>query len=168
MSIPYFLVGYFIGKRQDIIKSYGKLAIIGVVSALIVYLILIYNGAAQMNGPSFGKNIILNYLAGLSGTVFVFVLSMILANMFKSKIYVRTISRNTLFIIFSHWVLLAPCSIIIKNVLAKVSDNSFYILVVSIIVSTTVLQLSKVMIEYGLRGFPVLFGKYKYLDKIKI
>ena len=69
MSIPYFLVGYFIGKRQDIIKSYGKLAIIGVVSALIVYLIIIYNGAAQMNGPSFGKNIILNYLAGLSGTV---------------------------------------------------------------------------------------------------
>ena len=66
----------------------------------IICLVYKYNGAAQMNGPSVGNDVIINYIGGCAGTFLVFYISRYFRTLPK---YIKSISRNTLFIIFFHW-----------------------------------------------------------------
>lgn len=85
MAIPYFLLGHYLNTYRDFGKR-GSLYSMALVLALIVGVVLYFNGSAQMNGPSFGKSVFLNYAAGVSGTFCIFALSMCLANRFNSRL----------------------------------------------------------------------------------
>lgn len=115
--------------------------------------------------PSFGRNIILNYIGGISGTIMVFSISMLLAKYFNNMPFVKTISRNTLFIIFFHWFLLN----IISRVNGKINKvfefiyapNILFVLFNSLIITIVILYISHYIINIGLRRFPIVFGKQK-------
>lgn len=143
MAIPYFIVGHYFGKWMKCTLSSKILLMIGILSALCVYFILQINGAAQMIGPSFGNNILLNYSAGIAGTFLIISLSMLLSRRLGDNSTNRIISRNTLFIIFFHWVLLIPIGMIIRKMLATISSRADYTLFMAILVAACILVISK-------------------------
>ena len=161
MAIPYFIVGHYLGKWMKCTLSSKILLMIGILSALWVYFILQINGAAQMNGPSSGNNILLNYSAGIAGTFLIISLSMLLYRRLGDNSTNHIISRNTLFIIFFHWVLLIPTGMIIRKMLATISSRADYTLLMAIIVAVCILVISKYAIVFGVKRFPVLYGKQK-------
>lgn len=161
MAIPYFIVGHFLGKWMKCTLSSKTFLMIGILSALWVYFILQINGSSQMNGPRFGSNIFLNYSAGIAGTFLIISLSMLLSRRLGDNYSNRIISRNTLFIIFFHWVLLIPTGMIIKRILATISSRADYTLLMAIIVAVCILVISKYAIVFGVKRFPVLYGKQK-------
>lgn len=161
MAIPYFIVGHYLGKWMKCTLSSKTFLMIGILSALWVYFILQINGSSQMNGPRFGNNIFLNYSAGIAGTFLIISLSMLLSRRLGDNSTNRIISRNTLFIIFFHWVLLIPAGMIIKRILATISSKADYTLFMAIIVAACILVISKLAIVIGVKRFPVLYGKQK-------
>lgn len=161
MAIPYFLCGYYWGKRQSTGYNNTFLLVMGIVSAIAIWIILNINGPAQMIGPSYGENIFVNYMAGAFGTLGIWASSNMMAARFNEKKFIRIISRNTLFIIFFHWVLLAPIGIIVNKILGGFCNNKVSIVFVSLLLSFAVLFVSKITIEFGVYRYPVLFGKMK-------
>lgn len=166
MAIPYFLFGHYLrrikyaGCKRNII-----LLIVAVVSIISIAVILNQNGPAQMIGPSYGKNIFVNYMAGFLGTLLVWAVSNIVANFYENKKFIRTISRNTLFIIFFHWLILSGCGFIIKKLLWNSCLSGMCIIISSLILSQIVLWISNKVIVYGVCRYPILFGK-KYKKHI--
>lgn len=160
MAIPYFLLGHYLNTYRDFGKK-GSFYSMALVLALIVGVVLYFNGSAQMNGPSFGKSVFFNYAAGVSGTFCIFALSMCLANRFNSRLIILKISRNTLFIIFLHWFLLAPCCLIAKKMFPFLLSNSVLALFASIVLTIGILWSSKYFIDKLLKLCPILLGKYK-------
>ena len=161
MAIPYFIFGHYLAKCIKGAYPSKTLLMIAGISVLWVYFIMQINGPAQMIGPSFGNNILLNYSAGIAGTLFVLAMSMLFAKRLGDQAINRTISRNTLFIIFFHWVLLVPSGMIIRKMLATISDRADYTLLMSVLVAACILGVSEFAITYGLKRFPILYGKTK-------
>lgn len=163
MAIPYFILGHYMAKTNimDMLKFNIVRLIVALISFVLVVLVLEYNGAAQMNGPSFGKNILLNYSAGVFGSLGIFIISIIAAEIFKRKEYIYRISRNTLFIIFFHWLLLAPIGKVLRLTFVQIGINptSISILTNTILTSILILHFSKITITRFESKIPVLFGK---------
>lgn len=163
MAIPYFILGHYMAKTNimDMLKFNIIRLIVALISFVLVVLVLEYNGAAQMNGPSFGKNILLNYSAGVFGSLGIFIISIIAAEIFKRKEYIYRISRNTLFIIFFHWLLLAPIGKVLRLTFVQIGINptSISILTNTILTSILILHFSKITITRFESKIPVLFGK---------
>lgn len=166
MAIPYFLIGYYMKRLLHKSIKISNLIVVSVLLCFVVGLILKINGAAQMNGPSFGKDIILNYIGGISGTLMIFSISMLLAKCFNNKPFVKTISRNTLFIIFFHWLLLEFISRIYDktNKLYEIPHvTNIDIVICSLIITIIILFISLYAINIGVKRVPVIFGKQKYI-----
>lgn len=161
MAIPYFFFGHYL---KDVFYEVEKTSLwwlIGgtIITGLVVWFALIINGAAQMNGPGFGKNVLFNYLAGGSGSVMVFLLAALLSKFIGIKKVVRRISRNTLFIIFSHWLIL----VIIDRVHFMFQGlNSILEIIMAVLISIMVLLISDILIVLLDERIPILFGKLKY------
>lgn len=161
MAIPYFIFGHYLAKwLKGTYPSKTLLIVVGI-SALWVYFTLQINGSAQMIAPSFGNNVLLNYSAGIAGTLLIMALSMLIAKKLGDNVTNRTISRNTLFLIFFHWVLLIPFRMIIWKILAVISDRTGYTFLMAALVSFCILVVSKYIITYGVKRFPMLYGKSK-------
>lgn len=166
MAIPYFIFGHYIAEARIIDKQKNDLKrfLFFVLGLTIVGIVFKYNGEAQMNGPSFGKNILINYVAGVAGSYAIFMLSAIFADIFKERKLIYDISRNTLFIIFFHFFLLAFIGKIIDVGLTQINIhlNSFAVLVATFLLSVTILYFSKLIMvtisKWGNKYF-ILFGK---------
>lgn len=111
-----------------------------------------------MNGPSYGRNVIVNYIAGISGSVLVFSQSRLLANRYGDNKGIKLISRNTLFIIFAHWVVLLPFKLIIAKVFCN-CNNIIVLSIGSLVLSGFVLYIMRKSIEQGVEKYPIVFGK---------
>lgn len=162
MAIPYFLLGHYMGKHVRVVQNKCVLSFASVFCAVMVGVVLVCNGPAQMNGPSFGDNLFLNYMAGFLGTIFVFAVSMLLAARFQAQTAVRCISRNTLFVIFSHWVLLSSVSCFKRTPISSLCSSSAALtLLMSIIFTVGILWVSKLLIDKLMIKCPILLGKSK-------
>lgn len=160
MAIPYYLLGHYLKRFFIGVEKLPGWWLFGgaVAMGILVWLVLNYNGSAQMNGPSYGKNVIANYVAGCSGSIMVFLIAVIFSKLIGFRGFVRRVSRNTLFIIFSHWVILE----IIGRVLSRM-NVSYPLLnvVIAILTTIVVLMISDVLIKIFSERIPVLFGKLK-------
>jgi fucose 4-O-acetylase-like acetyltransferase len=163
MALPYFLLGHYLGKNGFVESINGRKTnlFIAFISGIIVYFILKYNGAAQMNVLSYGDNVFLNYLAGIIGSLMIFMIAKVLADLWHEKERIKTISRNTLFIIFFHWLLLTFWGIILSKaiIMLDVSVSFVFIICASFLITLVILWISKKMIDYGGKRIPLLFGK---------
>lgn len=161
MAIPYFLLGHYMKKKSvaELPVNWKLKCLIALLSAFLLYIILECNGEAQMNGPSYGKNVFINYIAGVLGSLMIFQISQMLCKMWGKRVWITLISRNTLFIIFSHWIILLPITILLDRLMK--CDNDIIILLCSILISFFVVELSKKWISVWGEKYPVLFGKLK-------
>lgn len=161
MAIPYFLLGFYMKHYLMIERMHNwKYRLVAIIAcAVSVFIIMKYNGAAQMNVPSYGKVLLFNYMAGIAGTLMVFMASAWLSEVFDKREWVKLVSRNTLFIIFSHWLLLTILGKIIARIM-KVEDGVFQ-LIIALSLSVIVLHLSKIWIDVWVDKFPIVFGKRK-------
>ena len=127
----------------------------------LTFFILRYNGAAEMNRTTWGNNMFFAYLGGITGSLMVFMLSKVISSYVGTISNVRTISRNTMFIIFFHWFLLRILSVFVNRVCDSGGINTLEIICVSFLLLTFVLAFSKIIIDYGIVKYPILYGKYK-------
>jgi len=164
MAIPYFILGNFIAKTkvlERVCKKQTQISLLAIFG-LAVFILMKMNGPAQMNGPSYGNNIFLNYLAGIMGSMMVVMASMFISSYLQDNGVVKKLSRNTLFLIFSHWLLLYPGYFIMKKIFeTKETTNPIVIIIIAMLVTIVILWVSKKMIEYGVGKIPYLFGKYQ-------
>ena len=160
MAIPYFLFGHYLKRYYVGVEKVASwwLVVGAVVMGILVFMMLKYNGAAQMNGPGFGKNLVASYVAGCSGSIMVFLFAALFSKLIGARSIVRRVSRNTLFIIFSHWVIL----VIFGKVLIKLYFTYTLLnIVIAILASIVVLMISDVLIKMLSKRIPVLFGKLR-------
>ena len=111
-----------------------------------------------MNGPFFGKNIFLNYLGGISGSMMVifFVLK------FKRISYNgKLMARNTLFLIFYHWVVLLVFGVVGFFNMWKLIDNYVWAAIMMATYAILVLYSSIPVISYLNKKYPIVLGKKK-------
>ena len=160
MAIPYFLIGNVLAREDCLTKI--KTAWGGYLcsSLCLIILLMVYriNGSAQMNGPFFGKNIILNYLGGISGSMMVifFVLK------FKRISYNgKLMARNTLFLIFYHWVVLLVFGVVGFFNMWKLIDNYVWAAIMMATYAILVLYSSIPVISYLNKKYPIVLGKKK-------
>ena len=161
MAIPYFLLGFYM-RMYSIMKHMRKWVFKPVIifaSAVSVWIILKINGPAQMNGPSYGNILLVNYLAGIAGSVMVFLISAWLSELFDKREWIKVVSRNTLFIIFSHWLLLMPFGSILPKIIRV--ENGLLLLIIALSLSIIILYISKKWIDQWSGKYPVIFGKIK-------
>lgn len=163
MAIPYFIGGYYMKtvNLEDLKNS--VLWCIFFLMFITTIVILNLNGANQMNGPSGGHYLTLVYLGG-AGSAIVFSFSLLLAKLLPVYLLLKIISRNTLFIIFSHWVFVSSFSFVgLFDILGSFTENIGLVLVETIGISLMVLYFSYLIIKLFSNRFPLLFGKSKQL-----
>lgn len=163
MAIPYYLLGYGMKNKSivDKVRNTKCLLTIAILAGLLVCYALVYNGAAQMNGPSHGRNIFMNYIAGISGSFMVFAISKYLEFRFHRRGFVRTISRNTLFLIFFHWLLLEFIARFLRKTVQFYGVSTFSIIATALLTTAIILWISKMTINRMADKYPMLFGKIK-------
>lgn len=160
MAIPYFLIGHFMANREYLARvktDWGGCfcALLSLIALLIIYKT---NGPAQINGPSFGKNILLNYLGGISGCMMVifFVL-----NFKRIGNNGKLIARNTLFLIFYHWAVLLVLGFVGFFNLWRLIDNYVWAAIMMATYAMLVLYSSIPVISYLNKKYPIVLGKKK-------
>lgn len=106
-----------------------------------------------MNGPSVGKDVMINYIGGIAGTMLVFNLSMYFD---KLPEYIKLISRNTLFIVFFHW-----CCLLLVRKSMFVTNYEILHLVEAMIFATLILTVSYYAIQWCGKHCKIMLGKYQ-------
>lgn len=159
MAIPYFLIGYVLDRGAFLarIKTAGGYicSLLCLIILLIVYRI---NGSAQVNGPSFGNNILLNYLGGLSGSMMVIFFVLKFKRVGNNH---KQIARNTLFLIFYHWVVLRVLGFLGLFNLWKLIDNYVWAALMMAIYAILVLYSSIPVVSFLNTKYPIVLGKKK-------
>lgn len=159
LAIPFFIGGYSLKKWFGEIDRINRAIIffLFVLSLSTVYIMLDINGPSQMNGPGIGDNVCFYLIGGFAGSF-----AIILISQFgKSLNVVKIISRNTLFIIFYHWLLLVLYSAIkTKFDLWTLIENDYVALFGSFVFSVLLFIPITLTILYLGPQYPILFGKY--------
>ena len=163
MAIPYFLSGYYLKQKLDFLQGINSIRLLSlaVLFGVIVYVDLAMNGAAEMNGPSYGKYVLANFLAGFSGGMMVFLISIPIAKNLHENSFVKTISRYTLFIIFFHWVMLNFFGRVLRFKFLYGIGNVGYILC-ALALSFFIVMISYIVITLWGDKYTLVFGKKKY------
>ena len=160
MAIPYFLIGHAVAKGKFLsrIKSTGG----GIICSLLCLIVMLIeyriNGPAQIIGPSFGENILLCYIGGVSGSLMVIFLVLNIKHINNDH---RLIARNTLFLIFYHWVVLGVLGFVGFFKLWKLIDNFVWTSLIMAMFAIMVLYSSIPVISYLNNNYPIVLGKKK-------
>ena len=168
MAIPYFLLGYIMKNKLDLnddlsnktqlryrlVVGGGKI-VASIICMIMTIIILGINGPTQMNGPSCGKSVLLNYVAGISGTMIIFLLS----SYGSSRSFVKLISRNTLFLIFYHWIMIIFINQVgFRSLLDDVCNPFVQLAIIIVLVALSLLSANYV-IKFLQRKYPIILGK---------
>lgn len=158
MAIPYFVLGYFVKiKYPDFIESfsmYKKYLIL--FCAFFVFVIMKYNGLVRIadliTSLKPQTSLILTYIGGVAGTLMVCLFSTYIKVI---PDFIKTISRNTLFIIFFHYLIIFIESIFKIKI---ATDCSITIVVISLTIVSLILNYVtiKILEKYA----PFVLGKY--------
>ena len=158
LAYPFFVIGYNIRNYHSIAFEKVRLYLvlhpiinflIILISYFVTYYISCYNDIAYMYIHSFGNNLLLFYIAGLSGSIWLFSLCQYVSS-FRVKI-IETLSNGTILIVGFHIILI---------------NYSNYIINLSSILQSILLALVYTLIFYypiiiTSRYFPYILGKKK-------
>jgi len=155
MAVPYFLLGFWLSNSKlqyvfSIVTKYRYRALLFAMGAFMVITSLyIYDGPSQMNGPFIPSNIMLSYLAGTFGTLLIFSLSSLIKAI---PFFIRQILRNTLFLIFYHWIFLYFTYLLYNKYTKEysnvITDSIYVIISLSIILISANYIISKLQPKY--------------------
>jgi len=148
MALPYFILGYGL-RRSDLFNKLIScndkkinilLGIFILIASLILYALLKINGLVEMNLeiiPEYAnRSVILTYIAGIIGSLAVILFS----KFFIAKNdFVDTVSKNTLFIIFFHFLIIYLLKWADFKKLAEMINNPYCSLLVAFIIAVLIL-----------------------------
>lgn len=169
LAIPYFVFGYILQKQTTILKIFSfdsllnKVANIIILVLIFVYLVfvLLYTGHTLRMPcvlelrPSI-INLLMYYMCGFAGTIAVIFFSMT----FKSlPNFINITSKNTLFIIFFHFVLLAFAKFFNFSKYAD-NQNCLFIFIILAVSTLCNLLICYYFIKFLQKRCPLLLGKY--------
>lgn len=173
MAVPYFCFGYILKVGYNNInnfENYTKIfksikgcvlnIFVSTITIIMLFLILKFNGLIQMNlkisNNLLHKSLILSYIGGILGTLLVFNISKIFSQENK---FVALISKNTLFIIFSHFLLLFIFSWCNIRSFLCYFDNFILKFLYATIISVIILVINYFVINIIQKVCPILLGK---------
>lgn len=150
LAIPFFSVGFLL-KNINIFGGKNSNAILSIFMFCLTYVVLC------LNGPGVGCNILLFFVGGITGSLTILFIS----QSFDKNGLIRLISRNTLFIIFFHWLLLVSYSLFRRTFdLWSFIKNDYLAIIFTIVFSFLLFIPIVFVIKLMLPRFPLLFGKY--------
>lgn len=166
LALPCFLFGYAASVlfREKLlmsvkaIKSCKPAYVILCIAILLVlqFLLSSLNGCVLMFKGFYGSNILLFYLLGLSGTVAIFLISVLLDNI-KYKV-VGVISAGTMVILQFHRDLYHPLGKMVKNLTVGGVCEGVLSLLASFLVLLAFVPIIMLLHKY----FPLIIGNRKY------
>jgi fucose 4-O-acetylase-like acetyltransferase len=152
MAFPFFALGYLCKKFNRPNKKIVVNSIIAIAAFGLTLLLCKYNGGIGINGFNYGKNIIIFYINGISGSVMIIGISML----FNKKLKIITIiSNGTIFILAFHSYFAAMILRIIKM------HGQGLNLVVGITISLITLLSMVIPIMVVKKYMPIIIGKRK-------
>ena len=170
LAIPYFVFGYCLQHNNKILKflEFNTLKrkllqtfLLFIIFIYLVWVLLYTNHTLRIPSvmelaPSL-LNLILYYIAGLLGSIAIISVS----KMFKqTTLFVDIISKNTLFIIFFHFVLLAFGKFFNFNKFI-VGQNTITIFLIVSLSTIANLLICYLVIKLLEKSSPLLLGKFK-------
>ena len=166
-AFPYFCLGYVLRKvnfNNFIIKKVQTILIV-VLGLIFLSFFIKYNGVLFMSKTylavgSETNSLLIDYIAGCLGSLLVLLSS---KHINKNK-FVDVISKNTLFIIFFHWLLLFFIRWVgLIKYLYQITSVNIRVIIVGII-TFIILVVSYYMIMILQKYCPILLGKYRPND----
>lgn len=178
LAIPYFFLGYFIKQKlfqknfisenifkiSDFNKHLFNIVYL-LISIIILLVILKYNGLIQMNlrinTILQRQSLILSYIAGVTGSLLIFKISALLKWNLK---FIEVISKNTLFIIFYHYLIIFIFSWCKYKSLIYLFNSTFSKICFCIFSAFLILLISYFSIIIFEKNMPIILGKRKKLE----
>ena len=167
MAIPYFAFGYILKIVTFRGFNWGKHRLISspvliLACCFLLLVILNYNGLIQMNlvitEKLQNKSLLLAYLGGTIGTFMVIIFSDFFN---KENKFIKTIAKNTLFIIFFHWLLLFFTRWLKLQLITTSFSNILSKFMFVVLFSTLILIVSYFTIKFLGKYCPLVLGKYQ-------
>lgn len=159
MATPFFLIGFWMGKENAVNKIPiiwgGILSVLSAIGLLFIYKI---NGPSQMNGPSYSNSIVLTYLAGYLGSYIVIYISILLEMKYKPN---KILARNTLFLIFYHWIVLFILYRVGFFNLWMAINSYYWYASIMVFYALLVLLSSIPLIKFLNESYPLILGKIR-------
>ena len=118
-----------------------------IVCLIVVFVVGLYNGAPWMYDATYGKNIILFFVGGLSGTFVMFAISYLLRNIKPQSLIV--LSKGTIIILGFHQLFIRVYNHLLLQYHSTISD--YVIALIILLAFIPIIQLSE-------KYFPVLLG----------
>lgn len=168
MAIPYFFLGHLIQRYISIkniqICSKFKKFILSILSLAIPFIVLTvvlkYNGLMTMNlkinKTLQDKSLLLSYFAGIAGSYSVLYISHLFRNRYK---FIDVISKNTLFIIFYHFLLLFILAWCKYRLLLHMFHSTLTQIIFSLVTTFLILIISYLTILILDKYLPIVLGK---------
>ncbi len=158
MVFPFYVCGFYSrqywGRAENYIARGNMICltlIIVVVSLLVLFGVSMTNGKVDVNNNIFGACMILFYVGGVGGIMFVVGLSVLLASFFYTN-FIQIASVGTIFIMGLHGVITGLLMLPIKVL------NIENVTCVNLVVSALVIVVSIPLIVVSRRYFPILYG----------
>lgn len=169
MAIPYFVFGYLLKNCDFGIEKNNVNIFKSIVFAALLILLLVYiykiNGTILISevilNIGLTQSILLSYFSGILGFFLIYNLSRMIN---INNHFIQTISKNTLFVIFFHylvffigrWIGIHKYSTIIYDTI-----GIFGLLIVTLLYSMFNLLINYYVILFLSKFFPIVLGKYK-------
>lgn len=152
---PFFMIGYFMNKYSVLnkIAHKNKLLYVLLPTALLVSVILI-----KYPCPSYGYTLLFFYLKGMSGSLVILFLCIML-NQIKSDI-IYTISSGTILIFGLHWMFIGSFNFLVKQI-AGIEGEIRYSTPIALLISFGIVFINYFIILFCKRHFPIILGYRK-------
>lgn len=164
-AIPFFSIGYYakeVLKDNKNIYDYKKWLIQICENFIIIgtmLFIIKINGTTSMNLKISNMNnysLFLSYFAGILGTLLIYNISRFIK---RTNNFVQVVSQNTLFIIFSHCVIIYILNAFNCFKVFSLSTSTIINIALAIIFAIFILCINYLVISKFLYKFPILLGK---------
>ncbi len=152
---PFFFIGYFIKKYSILnpILSKERNLYLFLLASFLASVILVNSDC-----PSYGFSFLFFYLKGMSGSLFILFLCMIL-NRVKSNI-IYTLSSGTILIFGLHWMFIGSFNFLMKQLLG-IHGEIQYSFPIALLISLGIVFINYFIILFCKKHFPIILGYRK-------
>lgn len=155
LFFPFFLIGYFMNRSSVLNKISNRKGILLLLflTAFLASVILI-----KSHYPSNGYTLFFFYLKGMSGSLFIIFLCMMLNHVKSDIIY--TISTGTIVIFGLHWMFIGSFNFLMKQILGIQGDIQ-YSTPIALLISFGIVSINYFIILFCKKHFPIILGYRK-------
>lgn len=154
--MPFFCFGYILRKYTNILypNRYDSYTIpICVILGIVIYLLTLDFGIVEYKKNIIGENILVTYLCGVIGSLFILILSKLV----KRVVFLNFVGRYSIMILLVHYVIIRYISPV---VLDRVNDNNIACIIVFIVTVTA----CSILIPFFRKYMPYVTAQKDFLQ----